>query len=47
MHDLLQNLMPAILIVLHPVNLAIILFGVTVGVVMGTLPEFAPRKPWP
>jgi putative tricarboxylic transport membrane protein len=40
MHDLLQNLAPAFLIVLDPLKLAIILFGVIVGIIMGVLPGF-------
>jgi len=40
MRDLLQNFVPAILIVLHPLNLSVILFGVVVGIVMGVLPGF-------
>ena len=40
MIELLNHLLPAILTVLHPANLAVILFGVVVGIVMGVLPGF-------
>jgi putative tricarboxylic transport membrane protein len=40
MIDLLHYFWPSILIVLHPTNMAIILFGVVVGIVMGVLPGF-------
>jgi putative tricarboxylic transport membrane protein len=40
MLDLLHYFWPSILIVLHPTNLAVILFGVVVGIIMGVLPGF-------
>jgi putative tricarboxylic transport membrane protein len=40
MIDLLHHFWPAIVNVVHPTNLAIILFGVVVGIVMGVLPGF-------
>lgn len=40
MIELLHHLVPAVLTVLHPVNLGVILFGVVVGIVMGVLPGF-------
>ena len=40
MIELLHHLVPAFLTVLQPTNMAIILFGVVVGIVMGVLPGF-------
>ena len=40
MIELLHHLLPAFSTVLHPTNLAVILFGVVVGVAMGVLPGF-------